>query len=268
MNIADLKIGCIGTGNMGSAILSCLSKIIDKENLYCYDSDSVKQETCKTDIGAIAAESSKTLTEICDIIIMAVKPDVVQLVAEEIRDSINTKLVISVAAGISTDFIGRTLGKTANIIRVMPNTPALIGQGMIVIAESKNSKKDSVVIAEEIFMHLGKVVVLPEKYMDAATAVSGCGPAYAYTLIQAMADGGVKMGLPRDKAILLAAQTIAGAANMVINTEDDPISLRGKVTSPGGATIDAVHVLEKAGFSGILMEAIEAAKIKSEKLGL
>ena len=110
-------------------------------------------------------------------------------------------------------------------------------------------------------------MVLPEKLMDAVTAVSGCGPAYAFTMIQAMADGGVKLGIPRDGAIVLAAQTLAGAAKMVLDSGEEPISLRGRVTSPGGSTIAAVHCLERAGFSGIVMDAVEEAAIKSEKLG-
>jgi pyrroline-5-carboxylate reductase len=121
--------------------------------------------------------------------------------------------------------------------------------------------------AEEIFSLLGKTLILPEKHFDAVTALSGSGPAYAFTFIQAMADAGVKLGIPRDKAQLLAAQTLRGSAEMVLSSGDDPISLRGKVCSPGGTTIAAVHVLERAGFSGIIMDAVEEAAVVSARLG-
>jgi pyrroline-5-carboxylate reductase len=138
---------------------------------------------------------------------------------------------------------------------------------MSVISTAKDTDDKLLAIAGEIFSCLGRVLILPEKHMDAVTAVSGSGPAYGFTLIQGMIDGGVKSGIPRDKATILAAQTILGAAKMVLDSQDDPITLRGKVTSPGGTTIEAVHILEKAGFSGIIMDAIEAARVKSEKLG-
>jgi pyrroline-5-carboxylate reductase len=138
---------------------------------------------------------------------------------------------------------------------------------MSVISPASDTDNKLLAISEEIFSYLGRVMILPEKLMDAVTAVSGSGPAYGFTLIQAMVDGGVKMGLPRDKATILAAQTILGAAKMILESKDDPITLRGKVASPGGTTIEAIHILERSGFSGILMDAIEAAKCKSEKLG-
>lgn len=269
MSILDKKkTGCIGTGNIGTAILSSLAKETSKENLYCYDTDKARMEALSADLGIKAAASPEDLAQNCNVIILAVKPDVIRTVLQAVRNSVRQKIIISVAAGISTSLIKKEIApSSASVIRVMPNTPALIREGMTVISPADEKDEESLKIAEEIFSAMGAVITLPEKHMDAVTAVSGSGPAYGFTVIQAMADGGVKMGLPRDKAVVLAAQTILGAAKMVLESNDDPITLRGKVTSPGGTTIEAVHILEKAGFSGILMDAIEAATVKSEKLG-
>jgi pyrroline-5-carboxylate reductase len=263
----NMTIGCIGGGNMGSAILSGLAKNINKDNIICFDKDNSRLESIKSGLGIKISNSAVDLTASSDVIILAVKPDVVRPVLLEIKNNISKKFVISVAAGISINTINEIIESPKNIVRVMPNTPALIGEGMSVISPGKDTDNKLLAISEEIFSYLGKVLILPEKLMDAVTAVSGSGPAYGFTLIQAMVDGGVKIGLPRDKATILAAQTILGAAKMVLDSKDDPITLRGKVTSPGGTTIEAVHILERAGFSGIVMDAIEAAKCKSEKLG-
>lgn len=252
---------------MGSAILSGLSKNTNKEKIFCYDNEKSKLDSVLSGLGIKISDSAVNLTKSCDVIILAVKPDVVRPVLSEIKNSISEKFLISVAAGISLNNINEIINSPKNTVRVMPNTPALIGEGMSVISPGKDTDNKLLAISGEIFSYLGRVLILPEKLMDAVTAVSGSGPAYGFTLIQAMIDGGVKMGLPRDKATVLAAQTILGAAKMVLNSNEDPITLRGKVTSPGGTTIEAVHILERAGFSGILMDAIEAAKCKSEKLG-
>jgi pyrroline-5-carboxylate reductase len=265
--LKDIRIGFIGTGNMGNALITRLSKNIKKENIICFDIDRSKLEQLKSVAGINSEDSLKNLAEKSDIILLAIKPDIIKSVLLEIKTYLNNKTIISIAAGISTGYITEIIGSEQNIIRVMPNTPAMIGEGMSVISPGKNTDEKSLKIAEEIFSYVGRVQILPEKHMDAVTAVSGSGPAYVFTFIQAMIDGGVKAGLPRNEASLLAAQTVLGAARMVIESQSDPISLRGKVTSPGGTTIDAVHILERSGFSGIIMDAIEAAKIKSEKLG-
>ncbi len=265
--LRDIRIGCIGTGNMGNAVITGLAKNVKKENITCFDIDKSKLELLKSTTGIHSANSAIELVEKSDVIVIAVKPDIVKSILLEIKKNARNKIIISIAAGISTGFIREILGSGQNIIRVMPNTPALIGEGMSVISPGNDTDDVSLKIAEEIFSYLGRVLTLQEKYMDAVTAVSGSGPAYAFTFIQAIIDGGVKTGLPRGEATLLAAQTVLGAAKMVLESQVDPISLRGKVTSPGGTTIDAIHILERSGFSGIIMDAVEAAKIKSEKLG-
>ena len=153
------------------------------------------------------------------------------------------------------------------IIRVMPNTPALVSQAMCVICPNTNCTNEDIKLAEDILGAIGKTLILDEKYIDAVTGMSGCGPAYAFTFIQAMADAGVKLGLTRANSVLLACQTLKGSAEMVMQMQAEPFALRNMVTSPGGSTIAGVHVLEKCGFSGIIMDAVEEAAIVSGKLG-
>jgi pyrroline-5-carboxylate reductase len=264
--LKDIRIGCIGTGNMGNAIVSRLAENYKKENIFCFDTDKSRLDQLKSSLCIQTSDSAKSIADKCDVIILAVKPDIIKSVLLEIKHNLQKKVIISIAAGISTEYITEVSG-SQNVIRVMPNTPALIGEGMSVVSPGKIADDISVKIAEEIFSYLGLVLILQEKHMDAVTAVSGSGPAYVFTFIQAMIDGGVKSGLPRNEATILAAQTVLGSAKIVLENNTDPISLRGQVTSPGGTTIEAVHVLERSGFSGIIMDAVEAAKIKSEKLG-
>ncbi|MCP4133430.1 MAG: pyrroline-5-carboxylate reductase [bacterium] len=260
-------IGCIGMGNMGTAIISGLSAKMPAENLIIHDIDPNKLDSLSAKYGVVTAESDRSLVTESNIVIIAVKPAVVSSVLMQVKDLVADSIIVSVAAGITIDSIEKVIGSSTRVIRVMPNTPALIDEGMSVLSSNKNIDDKSLSIVEEIFSEIGKVLVLPESMMDAVTGLSGSGPAYAFTFIQAMTDGGVKMGIPRDKAIILAAQTLLGSARLVLDSVEDPIALRGKVTSPGGTTIDGVHILEKAGFSGIVMDAVEAATLKSKKLG-
>ncbi len=262
------RIGFIGAGNMGSAIISRLSSSEKNVRVTLFDIDRDRAEALAGEYRVTAEASIKDVVKGSDICILAVKPPDVSAICEEIKNTISDDtLLVSIAAGITISHIEGILSKSKKIARVMPNTPALVGAGMSVIAPNKKVDNNELSAITEIFSIIGKVLVLPEKYMDAVTGLSGSGPAYVFTVIQAMTDGGVKLGLPRDKAQLLAAQTVLGAAKLVIETGEDPISLRGKVTSPGGTTIEGVHVLERSGFSGILMDAVEEAALKSAVLG-
>lgn len=258
-------IGCIGLGNMGGAILAGLSKTASKERLLGFDKD---KEKCASLSSVIEISSdSVSLVKKSDVIILAVKPDIVPAVLSEIKDAAEGKLVISIAAGVTISSIESGLGAKAKIIRAMPNTPAMVSEGMTVLAPNKNADNNDTARAEEIFSAAGRTLVMQEKYLNAVTALSGSGPAYIFSMIQAMTDAGVKLGIPRDKALLLSAQTVRGSAEMVLSSGEDPISLRGKVTSPGGTTIAAVHVMERAGFNGIMMDAIEEANNAAVRLG-
>lgn len=265
--LSKKTIGCIGTGNMGSAIISGLSSNLNKEKIVAFDVNNSALESVKLKYDINIADNITDLTKKSDVIIIAVKPDIVSIVVNELKDVAANKVIISIAAGITISSIEDIIRSPQSIIRVMPNTPALIGEGISVLAPNNNVDDESLDLVKDIFGFLGNVMILPEKLMDAVTAVSGCGPAYCYTLIQAMTDGGVKSGIPRDEALKLSAQTIYGAAAMVLQSGEEPIILRGKVASPGGSTIEAIHTLERSGFSGIVMDAIESAKIKSEELG-
>ncbi len=267
MSLAGHTIGVIGAGNMGGAILAGLSRAPGGASLRCHDTDMSRCEALGKDLGVEAAASIGELAGACDIIILAVKPDALQAVLGELKNISPGRLVISVVAGASTELIEKTLPSAQKLVRAMPNTPALVGEGMTVLAAGAHADTASMALAEELFSHIGKTMVLPERLMNAVTGLSGSGPAYAFTMIQAMADGGVKTGIPRGQALLLAAQTVLGAAKMVLETGDDPTVLRGRVASPGGTTIEGLHVMERAGFSGIVMDAVEAAALKSARLG-
>jgi pyrroline-5-carboxylate reductase len=257
-------IGCAGLGNMGSAILSGLSSSFAKERLFGFDTDNSK---AASNPHITAVSGILDLVKQSDILILAVKPDIIPKVLSDISKSLNDTLLISIAAGISIDTIESTIGKDKKIIRVMPNTPAMVGEGMTVLSPNANVDGADIAHAEEIFSLIGKTAIMPEKYLNAVTALSGSGPAYGFTFIQAMADAGVKLGIPRDKALLLAAQTLKGSAEIVMSTGENPIALRDKVASPGGTTIAAIHILERAGISGIIIDAIEEAARIAQKLG-
>lgn len=265
MNIQKTTIGIIGLGNMGGAIGTGLSRIIDPKNIIGYDISSQAMTSLTSSLSISTASSIQELSHKSDVIIIAVKPAIVASVASELKSTTKNKLIISIAAGITLQKLSEWLGDSFRIIRCMPNMPALVGEGMTVLSTT-SADNDDIEIAQQIFGALGKVMVVSEQLMDAVTAVSGSGPAYVFTLIQAMADAGVKSGLARDSAVTLAAQTVLGSAKMVLQGQE-PIVLRGKVASPAGTTIDAIHVLEKHGFSGIIMDAIEAAFLKSRTLG-
>lgn len=261
-------IGCLGAGNMGGAILSRLAESMDPGLLAVYDIDAGKAAAISRKAGITASLSSEELSGASDVIIIAVKPDAVASALGDIKSAVSSDtIIVSIAAGVSIGSMEKILGGSAKIVRVMPNTPAMVGEGMSVLSPNKNIDDDSLLEVEQIFSKIGRVLVLPEKLMDAVTGLSGSGPAYVFTFIQALADGGVKLGIPRDKALVLAAQTVLGSAKYVLESGGDPMSLRGKVTSPGGTTIEGIHVLERSGFAGIVMDAVEKAAQKSQRLG-
>ncbi len=265
--LLNKKIGCIGAGNMGGAILSRLAGKILVDNIEVVDSDKLKTGELKEKTGIKSVQSVEELVHASDIIIIAVKPKDMDPVLDQFGNFKIEKVIISIAAGISIEKIEKKLGRDKKVIRAMPNTPALIGEGMTVLSAGANADEISLEMAMEIFSLTGKVMVLSEDLMDAVTGLSGSGPAFVFTFIQALADGGVKMGIPRDKAVILAAQTVLGSARMLMENGEEPFTLRNRVASPGGTTIEGLHILENGGFSGIVMDAVEAAALKSKKLG-
>ncbi|PKL37964.1 MAG: pyrroline-5-carboxylate reductase [Spirochaetae bacterium HGW-Spirochaetae-1] len=260
-------IGCIGAGNMGGAILAGLAGTIDTADLLVFDTDDDKSRTLAGTYSITMESSAAQLAKKCHIIILAVKPGIIPEVLRSIKPETDSKIIVSIAAGVTIDSMEKIMGQDAAIVRAMPNTPALVKEAMTVLSPNSRVKTSELETVKTIFEQIGKVLVLPEHLMDAVTGISGSGPAYVFTFIQAMADGAVKMGIPRNEALLLAAQTVYGSAAMLVSQGENPIALRDKVTSPGGTTIEAVHILEEKGFSGTVMSAIEAATKKSQKLG-
>jgi len=267
MSLSELKIGIIGTGNMGGAIARGLVSDIDSNNLIIFDLDESKAEVLAENIKIKVSSSINDLIDFSDIIILAVKPNSIASLLNSSKNLIKNKIIVSIAAGIKIKFIKNIVDVSNKKIRVMPNTPATIGEGISVMSPDADISDEIIEEVKNILSSTGQVEILPEKMMDAVTGLSGSGPAYVFTFIQALADGGVKMGIPFDSALKLAAQTVAGSAKMILEDMNSPISLRGKVASPGGTTISGIHELEKAGFSGIVMSAVESAAKKSALLG-
>ncbi len=263
-------IGFIGAGNMGEALVKGLlgsKKIKPIQIIVC---DSVKKrltymsETYRVGVTSKNVETARK----ADILILAVKPNIIEKVLKEVSDELSKeKLIISIAAGVTTDSIKDRLPHLSPVVRVMPNTPALVQEGASAIFWGEHVTKDAKDAVIEIFNSVGEsVIVEDEKLMDVVTGLSGSGPAFVFLFIEAMTDGGVKEGLKRDVASRLAVQTVYGAAKLVKESSKHLGELKDMVTSPGGTTIAGLHILEKKGLKGVLMEAVEVAARRSKEL--
>lgn len=262
-----MKIGFIGGGNMGTALMSGFisSEKFDKNDILVYDAFSPKLEELKETLGVIPKMSVAELEKDADVIVLAIKPNVMPSVLGELK-SYSDKIYISIAAGVTLSTLENALGEDKKIIRAMPNTPALVGCGMTVISPNKNISPDENLLAEEMFNSIGDTVFLGEDYMNAAIALHSSSPAYIYMLIDAMADSGVKYGLPKVAALKLAAKAVEGSAKMVLERDEHPMQLKDNVCSPGGTTIAAVCELENNGFRSSVQKAIDACVEKAEKM--
>jgi pyrroline-5-carboxylate reductase len=270
MSIKGKRVGFIGTGNMGEALIRGLRAVdlVPADLIYATDvrQDRVKQ--LGIEFGVQGAASNTDLVQRVDVVILAVKPQIMGAILGEIAPAVTADtLLISIAAGVSTDRLRQLLGKIARIIRVMPNTPALVLAGATAIAKAEGLRPGDLETAEEIFGAVGKVVVLDETLMDAVTGLSGSGPAYVALVVESLADGGVKMGLDRQTAMTLATQTVLGAAKLLVETGMHPGQLKDMVSSPGGTTIAGVAALEDGGVRRTLMKAVEEATLRSRELG-
>ncbi|MBE7025123.1 MAG: pyrroline-5-carboxylate reductase [Ruminococcaceae bacterium] len=259
-----MKIGIIGAGNMSTAIMKGLIGA-GKLPSDIFVSDISAEKLSEAAALGVHTGTNEEAAEFGDAVILAVKPNIFEKALPSLADLLKGKLVISIAAGITIGFISSLL-PGARIVRLMPNTPALVGAGMTAISFAAPATQEDANTVEEIFSALGKCVQVPESLMDAVVAVSGSGPAYAYMLIDAMASGGVARGLTKKDALLLAAQTVYGAAKMVLETGEHPAVLCDNVCSPGGTTIAAVEVLEAKGFRTAIMEAEKKCAEKSAQL--
>lgn len=263
------KIGFIGGGKMATAIMKGIinSGYCEKNNIYVSDKNIDLLETLKNNFAINIYNNNIYIAKNCDVIILAVKPFVLRDVLEEIKPYVSeNKLIISIAAGISIPTIEQILGKVP-VIRVMPNTPALVNEGMSAICKGSFSDEEHAVIAHNIFKSVGRVIESEEKYIDIITAISGSGPAFYYYIIDEIAKAGQRLGLDYETCLELSAQTALGAAKMVMETDVNPEQLIINVTTPGGCTAVGNDVLKTNNVAEILSETIEKTKQKAFELG-
>ena len=266
--IEKMKIGFIGAGNMAEAMIKGMLLSYEKLNLAVSDTNVERLEVLRTQykVESVAKDNGK-IADFADIVVLAVKPQVIPAVLELLKGRLKGKLIVSIAAGIKTSFIEDILGADTRVVRVMPNTPALVLEGASAIAPGKSATEKDLDLVKEMLEAVGVCIIVDETKMDAVTGLSGSGPAYVYQFIEALSDAGVMMGLTRANATMLAAQTVLGSAKMVLDTGKHPGELKDAVTSPGGTTICGLHELEKGGMRSTVMNAVQAAARKSEELG-
>jgi pyrroline-5-carboxylate reductase len=270
MSVKGKKVGFVGGGNMGEALIRGLveSNLVPADAIVVSDVRRERTRQLADQYGVRALEGNAALVTEADVVILAVKPQIMAPVLREAMPALtNRPLLISLAAGVSTATIQSVLGKYPRLIRVMPNTPALVLQGVTAIARTAGLDVDDLETAQEIFAAVGKVVVLDEDHMDAVTGLSGSGPAYVAIVIESLADGGVKMGLDRATAMTLATQTVLGAATLLSETGLHPGALKDMVSSPGGTTIAGIAALEEGGIRTTFIRAVERATLRSRELG-
>lgn len=265
-----LKLGLIGCGKMGCALLRGVVASLGKDQVDAGLSDVVPQavEALKSALSCkVASGTPADIAAASEVVILAVKPQDMRPLCESLAKVTGQRLYISIAAGIPLTDLESWLGGGQRVIRCMPNTPALVGAGAAAFAKGKLATAEDAAIASKVLGAVGIVAEVPEKLLDAVTGLSGSGPAYVYTVIEALADGGVLMGLPRVTALQLASQTVLGAAKMALETGKHPAALRDEVTSPGGTTIAGLEALETHGFRNALIQAVRAATERSKELG-
>jgi len=265
----DKKIGFIGCGNMGRAMIGGLVKsgLINAENIIVSDACRESLDKVSNEYHVKTSTDNKEAAKIADILVLAIKPNIYDAVISEIKDSVlDHAIIVVIAAGKTVANIEKTFGKGIKVVRVMPNTPALVGEGMTCICANDKITAGEMDDIIAIFNSFGKTEIVDEKLMDVVTATSGSSPAYVFMLIEAMGDAAVLDGLPRDKAYKIAAQAVLGAAKMVLETGRHPGELKDMVCSPGGTTIEAVASLEEDGFQSAVIKAMRKCVEKSRKM--
>ena len=261
------KIGVIGCGNMGGAILygALESGVLAKENVYVYDINPAMMEKANG-WGVNLAADDEDVCKNSDIILLAVKPQNAAEALEQCKKALDGKAMMSIVAGVTVERLQAMIDGTPRILRLLPNTPAMVFAGAFALCSDNDFKEDEMEIAKSIYSSIGVVELLPEHLIDAACALNGGGPAYVAMFIEAMADGGVKQGLPRATAYRLAEQTCLGTAKMLLEMDINPGALKDMVTSPAGTTIEGCEALERGGMRASVMECIKAAAERSRQL--
>ncbi len=262
-----MKLGFIGAGNMGSAILKGILKEgrLSAQDIAITDKNL---SACQAfaEQGVTVMPDNHALASACDCVLLAIKPVYTAQVLQEIQQALEGKFVISIVAGWTFEMLQAALPASARFVRVMPNTPLAVGEGMSLLCSRSNCSAEEFEFAQSLFAAAGKVAQVEEHVFVAATSINGCGPAFVYQFIEALADGGVRYGVPRALAYELAAQTLIGASKMVLETGEHPGKLKDAVCSPGGTTIEGVYALEKGGMRAAVMDALAATIEKTQRL--
>lgn len=263
-----MKLGFLGAGAMGGAILqgAVRAGVIKQDDIYVYDILPENRDRFKQ-MGCHIAKDNKDLAESVDILMACVKPQYAKSVLSELGDSMDGKAMISIMAGLTTDSIREMTGGEFRLLRLMPNTPAMVNEGAFALDSGTDMTDEEKEFSEKLFSSIGIVEWMPENLIDTACGLSGAGPAYIYLVIEAMADGGVAKGLPRKTAMNLAAQTVLGAAKMVLETGEHPGFLKDQVCSPGGNTIIGIKTLEEHGVRGAFIDTVVKSTERTQELG-
>ncbi len=271
MPLSGRKLALIGAGNMGEALVRGLitANLVKAQNVVATAPRAERRAELEKVYGIAAMADNVAAVKDADIVLLGVKPQILSKVLEQIAPAVTQSkpLILSVAAGFTIDSIEQRLGEGARIVRAMPNTPALVGFGATAIAMGIHTSTEDLAHAQAIFQAVGFVTVVDESLLDAVTGLSGSGPAYVFMIIEALADAGVKVGLPRRQAQALAAQTVLGSAKLLLETGLHPGVLKDQVTSPGGTAIAGLHTLEQGGLRTTLINAVQAATERSKELG-
>jgi pyrroline-5-carboxylate reductase len=269
---SDPRIGFFGAGQMATALAAgwLRAGLVTADRLLASDPVEAAQQTFAAATGGRTTADNAEVAAAADVLIFAVKPQSMRQLLDQVRGPLQTRrpLLVSIVTGYSLAQIGQALGSPPRrLVRVMPNTPCLVGASASAYAAGEHATADDVALVDRLLNAVGRAFAVPESLLDAVTGLSGSGPAFVYVMIEALSDGGVRMGLPRDVATALAAQTVLGAARMVLETGQHPGRLKDAVTSPGGTTIAGLHALERGGLRAALMDAVEAATRRAAELG-
>jgi len=267
---ATPRIGFIGAGQMATALARgwLAAGLVTPDRLAASDPVAAARQRFQAETGVVASVENAPVVAAGDLLLLAVKPQTMTAVLDELRGLLQPRhLVVSIAAGVTLRQLREGLGDGCRLVRVMPNTPCLVGASAAGYSPAETATPEDVALVDRLLNVVGTAKRLPETLLDAVTGLSGSGPAFVAVIVEALADGGVRMGLPRDVALSLAAQTVLGSARMILEANLHPAQLKDMVASPGGTTIAGLHALERGGLRAALMDAVEAATKRATELG-
>jgi pyrroline-5-carboxylate reductase len=267
---STLTVGFIGCGKMATALAQGFirANLVAPAQLIGSDLSEESRDSFSRLTGAVTTPRNIEVLQAAEVVVLSIKPDQVQGVIKEIRNGITpSHLILSIAAGVTLARLEEAMPEATRVVRVMPNTPALVGESATAYAPGRAARAEDGQLVHRLFIAVGSAVQVKEPLLDAVTGLSGSGPAYVFLMLEALSDGGVAAGLPREVATRLAAQTLLGSAQMVLETGQHPAVLREMVTSPGGTTVEGLHELEKGGVRAALISAVRSASDKSRRLG-